>query len=164
MLILSNPRACESNVCQSLGQCNSQVGSVMQAELQNLNCPHHKGFQSGNISSFPLGIQTLPFFILILFKNMFCAGARGKDSCQGDSGGRSTFYIQAWKSDPGPLFLQRMSGQFIQIGIVSWGFGCADITPGVYTNVGNLMPWMKRILTYYWTDLWQRKIKSNFYS
>ena len=89
MLILS---ACESNVCQSLGQCNSQVGSVMQAELQNLNCPHHKGFQSGNISSFPLGIQTLPFFILILFKNMFCAGARGKDSCQGDSGGRSLHF------------------------------------------------------------------------
>ena len=49
----------------------------------------------------------------------------------------------------GPLFLQAVEGQFTQIGIVSWGFGCADITPGVYTNIANLLPWIQRILTYY---------------
>ena len=49
----------------------------------------------------------------------------------------------------GPLFLQPVDGQFTQIGIVSWGFGCADITPGVYTNIANLLPWIQRILAYY---------------
>ncbi|KAF5286941.1 hypothetical protein FQR65_LT12400 [Abscondita terminalis] len=50
---------------------------------------------------------------------MVCYSAPGKDSCQGDSGG--------------PLV---SNGR--QVGIVSWGYGCADPSfPGVYTNVGN---------------------------
>ncbi|CAL4131309.1 unnamed protein product, partial [Meganyctiphanes norvegica] len=55
--------------------------------------------------------------------NMICAGfdAGGKDGCQGDSGG--------------PLTYNSGSG-YIQIGIVSWGNGCADAGfPGVYTRV-----------------------------
>ena len=49
----------------------------------------------------------------------------------------------------GPLFLQPAPGKFTQIGIVSWGFGCADVTPGVYANVANLVPWIQRIVAYY---------------
>ena len=112
--------------------------------------------------------------IFILFKNMFCAGAPRKDSCQGDSGGRSQHFISCCFNPSqciftqnylistqtsvfslkitlilsGPLFL-RVDGRFTQIGIVSWGFGCADVTPGVYTNIANLMPWIQRILAYY---------------
>ncbi|KAK4878750.1 hypothetical protein RN001_011256 [Aquatica leii] len=55
-------------------------------------------------------------------KRMSCYGFPGgkKDSCQGDSGG--------------PLV---MDG--VQIGIVSWGIGCADPTyPGVYTKIAAL--------------------------
>jgi len=63
--------------------------------------------------------------------NMICAGyaSGGKDSCQGDSGG--------------PLF-QKISDKYVQIGIVSWGLGCARAgAPGVYTKIGNYNAWLK---------------------
>ena len=42
-------------------------------------------------------------YLFFLFKNMFCAGAPGKDSCQGDSGGKSQHFIVpvVFLSDPG---------------------------------------------------------------
>lgn len=50
-----------------------------------------------------------------------CAGKKGFDSCQGDSGG--------------PLF-RAVNGQVRQIGIVSFGKGCARAEfPGVYTQI-----------------------------
>ncbi|MEU9183451.1 serine protease [Streptomyces sp. NPDC048484] len=53
-----------------------------------------------------------------------CAGLPrgGVDTCQGDSGG--------------PMFRKDDSAKWIQVGIVSWGAGCArPMTPGVYTEV-----------------------------
>jgi secreted trypsin-like serine protease len=52
-----------------------------------------------------------------------CAGEEGKDSCQGDSGG--------------PLFIEESGGGFVLLGIVSWGYGCGDSYPGVYTEVNS---------------------------
>jgi secreted trypsin-like serine protease len=49
-------------------------------------------------------------------------GKNGIDTCQGDSGG--------------PLFTQ-VSGKYTQIGITSWGIGCAAGKPGVYAEVNN---------------------------
>ena len=60
---------------------------------------------------------------------MFCAGVRqgGKDSCQGDSGG--------------PIVDQTGT----QVGIVSWGIGCAEAShPGVYTRVGAFGDWIQQ--------------------
>ncbi|XP_034476256.1 serine protease grass-like [Drosophila innubila] len=61
-----------------------------------------------------------------------CAGDRGRDSCNGDSGG--------------PLiFPDLFNGQqcFVQFGIVSFGSAsCGDGNPGVYTNVGSYVPWI----------------------
>jgi secreted trypsin-like serine protease len=52
---------------------------------------------------------------------MVAAGKKGKDTCFGDSGG--------------PLF-DRVSGRYRQIGITSFGYGCATTRfPGVYTEV-----------------------------
>jgi secreted trypsin-like serine protease len=53
-----------------------------------------------------------------------CAGfaAGGVDTCQGDSGG--------------PMFRRDASNAWIQVGIVSWGNGCARPNyPGVYSQV-----------------------------
>ncbi|XP_052129912.1 uncharacterized protein LOC113217032 [Frankliniella occidentalis] len=48
-----------------------------------------------------------------------CAGGNKKDSCQGDSGGAM------------------VDSSGVQVGIVSWGEGCATF-PGVYTKVGSV--------------------------
>lgn len=56
--------------------------------------------------------------------NMICAGLPqgGVDTCQGDSGG--------------PLFKKDINLQYIQVGITSFGFGCARAGfPGVYTEI-----------------------------
>ena len=55
---------------------------------------------------------------------------------QGDSGG--------------PLFICLPRGTCTQIGIVSWGIGCAkEQYPGVYTRVTEMMPWIRRIVKEY---------------
>ena len=55
---------------------------------------------------------------------MLCAGLTGRDTCQGDSGG--------------PLFVRAVTGGYLQVGITSWGFGCAATGfPGVYTQLSN---------------------------
>ncbi|KOG73452.1 MULTISPECIES: S1 family peptidase [Streptomyces] len=46
----------------------------------------------------------------------------GVDTCQGDSGG--------------PMFRRDEAGEYVQVGIVSWGDGCArPESPGIYTEV-----------------------------
>ncbi|WP_433792156.1 S1 family peptidase [Actinoplanes sp. CA-252034] len=51
-----------------------------------------------------------------------CAGRRGVDTCQGDSGG--------------PMVRRDRLGRWVQVGIVSWGLGCArDGYFGVYTQI-----------------------------
>ncbi|MDK1289859.1 serine protease [Pseudoalteromonas umbrosa] len=60
---------------------------------------------------------------------MICAGFEegGKDSCQGDSGG--------------PLIIQK-NDEWVQVGVVSWGYGCAaPNNPGVYADVASLRLW-----------------------
>jgi len=67
--------------------------------------------------------------------NMLCASDNGRDSCSGDSGG--------------PLYMKRNS-YLVQLGIVSWGIGCArPDSPGVYTRVTKMMSWIRRIQNCY---------------
>ncbi len=63
--------------------------------------------------------------------NMFCAGvmAGGKDSCYGDSGG--------------PIILGSDASSALQVGVVSWGDGCAAAgKPGIYTRLANYTDWL----------------------
>jgi Trypsin len=60
-----------------------------------------------------------------------CAGwpEGGRDSCYGDSGG--------------PLFVEETPGQFVQLGVVSWGDGCGRAeAPGVYARISTAVDWI----------------------
>jgi secreted trypsin-like serine protease len=60
--------------------------------------------------------------VKLIAPDSICAGRKGVDACQGDSGG--------------PMVSQDDAGRWVQIGIVSWGLGCArDEFPGVYTQI-----------------------------
>lgn len=63
---------------------------------------------------------------------MLCAGVveGGKDACSGDSGG--------------PLFRTSSDGSMVQVGIVSFGAGCARANrPGIYTKVSAFTAWIQ---------------------
>lgn len=60
--------------------------------------------------------------VQLVTEESICAGRRGIDTCQGDSGG--------------PMVGHDADGNWVQVGIVSWGLGCArDGYPGVYTQI-----------------------------
>lgn len=69
-----------------------------------------------------------------LFKpdSMMCTFAPGTDACQGDSGG--------------PLFIQTAANRYEQIGVTSFGIGCAKNLPAVYTKVSTSLEWIHSVI------------------
>lgn len=58
----------------------------------------------------------------------------GKDSCQGDSGG--------------PLVVFDGSNQSVQVGVVSWGEGCAGANKyGIYSRVSKAYEWIQKTIS-----------------
>jgi secreted trypsin-like serine protease len=67
--------------------------------------------------------------------SMICAGfpQGGKDSCNGDSGG--------------PMMVLR-EGKYTQVGIVSFGIGCAQPNQyGVYARIEFALPWINELVS-----------------
>lgn len=65
-------------------------------------------------------------------ERIICAGFKngGKDACHGDSGG--------------PL-LSRINGQYVVVGVVSTGIGCArPLLPGLYSRVSSYIGWIEK--------------------
>ncbi len=60
--------------------------------------------------------------VQLVREESICAARHGIDTCQGDSGG--------------PMVGRNALGRWVQVGIVSWGLGCARAGyPGVYTQI-----------------------------
>jgi secreted trypsin-like serine protease len=77
-------------------------------------------------------VQAMAAAPQVVSDQTICAGemAGGKDACQGDSGG--------------PLFVMSQ-GKAVQVGVVSWGEGCArPKLPSIYTRVATHMDWIKQ--------------------
>jgi len=72
----------------------------------------------------------------IIPSDEICAGypSGGVDTCDGDSGG--------------PMFRANAAGKWVQVGIVSWGDGCARPNkPGIYTQVSHFAAAIKSAAT-----------------
>lgn len=70
-----------------------------------------------------------------ILESMLAAGYidGGKDSCQGDSGG--------------PMVVFNASNEPVQVGVVSWGEGCARANKyGVYSKVSHGFEWIRRTI------------------
>merc|ERR1711934_321341 len=61
-----------------------------------------------------------------------CAWAKDTDTCQGDSGG--------------PLTVPE-NGKYTLVGVVSYGWGCASSTPGIYARVQGFLPWIRSLIS-----------------
>ena len=78
---------------------------------------------------------------------MICAGEVGKDACKGDT----------FSGSGGPLAVLDQDGSYRQIGIVSWGKGCArQGYPGVYTRLTALLPWLTETIKTSKEGRWSR--------
>jgi trypsin len=95
--------------------------SVSVNVLSNQECDDSEGTIGGWTESYKNQITD----------NMLCARDNGEDSCQGDSGGP----LVILGNDP---------SQDIQVGVVSWGVGCASPDfPGVYSRISKSIDWIK---------------------
>ncbi len=90
----------------------------------------------------PAACRRAPGYAASITPHVLCAARPGHDACSGDSGG--------------PLIVHRVlagtgndhsAGQVFQIGVVSWGKGCAQRrAPGVYMRVSSYDGWIDRAM------------------
>eukprot|EP00804_Cyclotella_cryptica_P004259 CCRYP_013466-RB/>CCRYP_013466-RB protein AED:0.27 eAED:0.27 QI:0/0/0/1/1/0.5/2/0/378 len=98
--------------------------------MSNAKCEQSKGWVQ--TSSGP----TMGYYEGGISSSMMCAVdnvGTVSDACQGDSGGA---LVYPGAADDG--------SEDVQVGIVSWGFGCADPDfPGVYSRISSQYAWLR---------------------
>ncbi len=115
---------------------NSQPDELRQVELSLLSNEDCKDILADAYTELDVGIENKIYSSnqVGITDSMICANYVGNDekgSCQGDSGG--------------PLVVNTNQG-WQQIGIVSYGVGCADADfPDVYARVGQFTDWINSI-------------------
>ncbi|WP_320069832.1 serine protease [Micromonospora sp. RTGN7] len=112
-LPIATTSAYDSGTFTLAGWGAAREGGAQQRYLLKATVP----FVSDSVCSSNYGGDIIP-------AEEICAGyaSGGTDTCQGDSGG--------------PMFRRDANNAWVQVGIVSWGNGCARPNyPGVYTQV-----------------------------
>eukprot|EP00956_Cyclotella_meneghiniana_P014022 scaffold20758_cov74-Cyclotella_meneghiniana.AAC.5 len=89
--------------------------------MSNTECDASSGYYGGDYVTYEGYIE----------ENMMCCHSLNRDACQGDSGG--------------PIVRKGMDNTAdLQVGIVSWGLGCAmDTFPGVYSRISAEYDWIR---------------------
>jgi len=104
------------------GESANILQEVDMEALTNEECMQSKDTSNGD-EAMANGYEGL------ITGEMLCAQGDGEDSCLGDSGG--------------PLMIQE-SGEYLQVGVVSWGYGCGDSEfPGVYSRISHQYEWIR---------------------
>jgi secreted trypsin-like serine protease len=112
------------------GAVNAPSLALQQASVPSLSPAACKRRMDATISRYedPSQFEGL----MISAETHICAGVGEQDSCTGDSGG--------------PLVHRPPEGEPVQIGIVSWGLGCARRdAPGIYVRVAHYKDWIVSI-------------------
>lgn len=118
------------------GQMSDQLMEVEVNVVSNEVCEAAEGY-IGGYDFYVFGTEyniggTAASYEDMLTDKMMCAADNGEDACQGDSGG--------------PLVYKSHKGH-LQVGIVSWGHGCADKDfPGVYAKVSAEYDWIRKMV------------------
>jgi secreted trypsin-like serine protease len=105
--------------------------TVMEITDDDLFSSRIQALQKVQVKVIPYGTCDEMYGGFIDRPTMICAGTEngGKDACFGDSGG--------------PLFV-RQNEQMVQVGVVSFGQGCArPDRPGVYSRVSAVYDWIQ---------------------
>jgi secreted trypsin-like serine protease len=119
-LKIATTSAYDSGTFTIAGWGSNREGGAQQRYLLKATVPFVSDATCNSSSMY--GGQIIP-------SDEICAGyvAGGVDTCQGDSGG--------------PMFRRDSANAWIQVGIVSWGDGCARPNkPGVYSQVSHFAP------------------------
>ena len=89
--------------------------------MSNTECDASSGYYGGDYVTYEGYIE----------ENMMCCHSLNRDACQGDSGG--------------PIVRKGIDNTAdLQVGIVSWGLGCAmDTFPGVYSRISAEYDWIR---------------------